>query len=191
MLKRQCGKGINEPFSQWIDEMEQYSFRVLLRVYIKGTIVAEVRGHVFDEDKIMNERQNIVYIADMFDGDVQGAMYALIKSKIYKQKVDEDLVFVPPYICYIERVYINPKYRKKGISKYIFNNLYDIFLHCLNIHTRCFVIYPKPQQPGEKGSWVDSPDEDGSMKKLMIDVIKKSGYRQIGKSGYFAINCMI
>jgi hypothetical protein len=140
---------------------------------------------------MFDEGRNIVYIADMYDGDVYNAMESLSKSKIYKQESDPNLAFDAPYICYIERVYINPEFRRKGISKYIFKNLYHIFLHCLNIHTRCFIIYPKPQQPGEKNSWVDSPDEDGSMKKLMIDVIKKSGYRQIGKSGYFAINCMI
>lgn len=182
---------INEPFSQCIDEMEEYSFRAFISVYKNRTLVAEAHGILFDEDKILNEHQNIVNIADMFDGDSEGAMAALIKSKIYKQELDEDLIFVPPYVCYLERVYVNPEHRVNGIGKYIFRNLYEIFLHCLNIHTRCFVIYPKPQRPDEHGNWGNYPDEDGSMKKLMINVIKKAGYKQIGKSGYYAINCMI
>lgn len=182
---------INEPFSQCIDEMEEYSFRAFLSIFEEDTLVAEVYGVVFDEEKIINEGQDIVDIADMYDGDTEGAISTLIKSKIYKQELDENLIFTSPYSCYIEKVYVNPEYRGKGIGKYIFNNLYDIFLHCLNIHIRCFIIYPKPQQPDDEGNWENSPDEDGSMKKLMIDVIKKSGYREIGKSGYFAINCMV
>jgi hypothetical protein len=39
-------------------------------------------------------------------------------------------------------------------------------------------------------NWHNSLDEDGNKKKLIIDLIKKAGYKQIGKSGYYAINCM-
>lgn len=179
----------NEPFSQCIDEMEQYSFRAFVSIFEEDNLVAEVSGIVFDEQKILNEGQDIVDIADMYDSDTFGAISTLIESKIYKQELDENLIFTPPYSCYIEKVYVEPEYRRKGIAKYIFNNLYEIFLHCLNIHIRCFVIYPNPQQPNEKGIWENLSDED--MKKLMINVIKKSGYRRIGKSGYFAINCML
>lgn len=179
----------NEPFSQCIDEMEQYSFRAFVSIFEEDNLVAEVSGIVFDEQKILNEGQDIVDIADMYDSDTFGAISTLIESKIYKQELDENLIFTPPYSCYVEKVYVEPEYRRKGIAKYIFNNLYEIFLHCLNIHIRCFVIYPNPQQPNEKGIWENLSDED--MKKLMINVIKKSGYRRIGKSGYFAINCML
>lgn len=179
----------NEPFSKCIDEMEEYSFRAFVSIFEEDTLVAEVYGVVFDEEKILNKGQDIVDIADMYDVDTVEAMSNLTKSKIYKQELDENLIFTSPYSCYIEKVYVKPGYRRKGIGKYIFNNLYGIFLHCLNINIRCFVIYPKPQQPNEKGIWENLSDE--GMKKLMINVIKNSGYRRIGRSGYFAINCMV
>jgi len=181
---------LNEPFSKSIEEREEYSFYVFLKIYSGRTLVAELNGMVFDEDKIMNDGNDMTDVADMHYGDVYGAICTLMKSNIYKEELDIDLMYASPYSSYIERVYINPKYRNKGVGKYIFNQLYDIFLHCLNIHTRCFVICPKPQLPDDKKNWINATDEDGSKKKLMIDVIKKSGYKRIGKSEFYAINCM-
>jgi hypothetical protein len=57
----------------------------------------------------------------------------------------------------------------------------------VNIHS--FVVYPKPQQPDPVGNWVNSPDDNGAMLKTMVSVIKKAGFKQLGKSGYYILNC--
>jgi hypothetical protein len=64
----------NEPFSKRIDEMEEYSFRAFVSIFEEDTLVAEVYGVVFDEEKILNEGQDIVDIADMYDVDTVEAM---------------------------------------------------------------------------------------------------------------------
>lgn len=180
---------LKEAFPSYIDEVNEYSFNIWINVSKNRSRVAEVHGFVLDEDKILNEHQNMIDIADIYTGDACNAISALVKSPIYKQELDDDLVILPPYTCYIETLYVYPKYRENGVGKYLFNNLYNILLYSLNINTRCFVICPTPQEPIDH-SWKNSLDSDGSMMKLMINVLKKCGYKRIGKTEFYAINCM-
>ncbi|NLB42843.1 MAG: hypothetical protein GX815_11425 [Clostridiales bacterium] len=177
-------------FKDNIGEYDKYSFSFFMSIGDNGSNIGEVKGRVFDEREILNDGEDLVYISDMYNQDVYSAIEKLIKSKVYKEELDEDLIFENPYLCYIDRVYIEPKYRKLGIAKYIFKNLYTILLHTLMIHIRCFVIYPQPQVRTEE-RWVDQEDPNNVMKKVMTKVIKNAGYRVIGRnSGYYAINCM-
>ena len=118
-------------------------------------------------------------------------MANLTASKVFKQELDENLAFVPLYDCYIQNYFITPKFENSGIETYLFKNLYDIFLYCFNTHIRCFVACPAPQHEEKDGSWVDIPDADGSIKNSLIEFHKQMGYKALGKSGFYAVNCMI
>lgn len=87
----------------------------------------------------------------------------------------------------MERYYIIPQYRNKGIGSYLLNNLDKILNYFLNVNIKCFIIYPNPQVPINK-EWKDIEDKKSEMKKLMEKIIKNAGYKQINKSGYYAIN---
>lgn len=182
---------IDEPFTESIDENQEYCFfgGFTLKDEDSDDLIAIVEGYFFDEDKIVDEGQDIVDIADMLDADVYGAMYALTHSRLYKKEVDMDLAMRSLFSCYISRVFVYETYRGKGIGRYIFENLSAICLHCFNTQIHCFVICPKPQHPTDNNTWVDSEDKDGKMLKLMVSTIIKSGYRQISKTEFYAINC--
>lgn len=182
-----------ELFANEVDEQEIFSFMGGFDLEDERTSeeIATVSGIFFDEDKILNESENIVNIADMFDGDVYVAMAALSKSKLHNKKLNDEKARLSLFSCYIERIYIYPKFRELGLSRYIYENLEQIFLHCFNIQIHSFVIYPKPQQPDKDGNWNDSSDNDGLMLKKMISVLKKNGYKQLGKTGFYAINCAV
>ena len=184
---------LNDKFISSIDEMDKYSFIGEFALYDDDTdeILAKVSGIFFDEDKILTENEDIVDIADMIDADVYEAMASLTKSKLYNQEINEENMFLPLFSCYIQRIYVYPKYREKGIAHYIFLNLEQIFLHCFNAHIRSFVIFPKPQHPNEKNEWEDYPDKDGTMLKKMTSLLKNNGYKQIGKTGFYAKNCAV
>lgn len=183
----------NDVFTESIDEQEVFSFvgGVNLQDEDTNEILATVSGIFFDEEKILNENENIVDLADMLDGDVEGAMYALSRSNIHSRELNYEKAMLPLFSCYIQRIYVYPQYRGLGIARYIFINLEQIFLHCFNTPIHSFVIYPKPQQPDEKDCWHDYPDENGVMLKRMVSLLKKDGYKQIGKTGYYAKNCAV
>ena len=191
-----------ESFSKAVGEQEEYMFSGGFDLYEvelddeyeevdPKELIATVRAVFFDEDKILNEGQDIVDIADMTNSDTCGAIAALTKSKIHNQQLDDDKLFLPLFSSYIQRIYVYPKFRSSGVARYIFNNMADIFLHCFNTNIHSFVICPKPQQPDIHGNWSDSPDENDTMLKRMILLLKKSGYKKIYNSEYYAVNCAI
>ena len=162
---------------------------------VENGLIAVVRGIIFDKDKILNDHLTLEEVADWTNGDAFNGMVPLLKSKIYKRTMDLDKEIMPLSVCYIERVYIYPKYRKQGFGKYIFENLCDIFEHCFNVTMHCFYIYPNPQYPVSKTdansvSWDDLEENKGKMKKLMISGLQKTGYRRLGNNTeYYALNC--
>ena len=183
----------DEPFSEITDEDEIYSFFGGFDLHNERTkeIIAVVDGIFFDEDKILNDGEDVVDVADALDGDATGAMFALSKSRIHNQALNFEKAMLPLFSCYIRRVYVYPKFRGSGIARYIFENIEAICLHSFNTHIHSFVIYPKPQQPNVEGNWENMPDEDGVMLKRMVSVLKKAGYKKIGKFGYYALNCAL
>jgi len=182
---------MDREFVEAVDEQEEFSFIAGFNLFDEENekAVATVCGIFFDEAKILNEGEDIVELADMLDVDVYGAMDALSSSKIYNQEKSPDKEWMSLFSCYLQRVYVYPEYRNTGIARYIFENMEQVFTHCFNTPINSFVIFPKPQQPDVNDNWDNSVDTDGSMLKRMLQVIKKDGYKQIGKTGYYAKNC--
>lgn len=184
----------DESFSDGLNmlEEERYSFDAHIVVYKETTLIGEIYGIVFDEETIENEGEDLVDVADMIDGDVEGAMEYLVSSDIFNKEIEGELALAPLFDCYIQNYFLYSKDENENriIAEYLFKNLSDIFLYCYGTHIRCFVTYPAPQQKDEKGNWVSTPDEDGDISKKMIGFHKKMGYTPLGESGYFAVNCM-
>jgi hypothetical protein len=173
-------------------EEEKYSFEAHIEVYNETTLIGEIFGIVFDEEKIENDGEDLVDVADMIDGDVEGAMEYLVSSDIYKKEIEGDLVFDPLFDCYIQNCFLYSKDENENriIAEYLYKSLNNIFLYCYGTHIHCFVTYPSPQHKDEKGNWVSTPDEDESIKNQMIEFHKEMGYTPLGDSGYFAVNCI-
>ncbi|MCL2354800.1 MAG: MBL fold metallo-hydrolase, partial [Oscillospiraceae bacterium] len=101
--------------------------------------IAEISAVFFDEDKILNDGQNITYLADILNADVHNAITALTENKFDLEVTDADKMILPLFTCYLQKLYIYPKYRNKGYAKYIFTNLEDIFNHSFNVHIHTFI----------------------------------------------------
>ena len=175
-----------------MSDEEKYSFEARIQVYKGTTLIGEIFGIVFDEETIENDGEDLIDVADMIDGDVEGAMGYLVRSDIYKEEIGEDLAFAPLFDCYIQNYFLYSKNEDENriIAEYLFKNLNDIFLYCYGTHIRCFVTYPAPQHIDDRGQVVDTQDKDGTIREKMIEFHKKMGFTQLGESGFFAINCM-
>lgn len=181
-----------EPFQYYAEVgfEEIYSSKISISITDEDTkeLVAEVSLITFCEDTILNDHEDILDIADAISIDCFASINYLIQSKAYSQEIrDEELAWRSTHIAYISKVYIYPKYRKRGIGKYILQNLYDILLYSLNIYVRCFTIFIKPQRPTENG-WENIIDEN--MSNLMVNVVKKVGYKQTFNSNHYILNAM-
>ena len=197
-----------------IDESDQFSFQGGLLVYESvydedgyiefgetGKLVAIVYGRFYDNTTIINEgyslgnmeedfgyNARLFSCADMVDEDNANAIMALLKSEMLEREMDEDMMCRDLYDFYLERLYIEPEFRGKGVAKFILDNLPALLHRFFNITLRCVVTYPRPLKhtdgAGIMSGWEKS-DSDGEMKNHMIKVIEKRGFEDIGE-GYFA-----
>jgi len=156
----------------------------------KGEQIAEVMVQFFDEETIYNDNVNMVFVADEVDADVVNAIATLTmpKHRSFFEVTDFDKRLLPLYTCYLERFYIYPQFRNKGYAKYLFKNFEEILTYLFNTYIHGFVVCPKPQEPTEKG-FNNILDVDGKILERMIKILKKNGYKRLGKSEFYALNC--
>lgn len=165
---------------------EQYSFFFSINLYDAKKKVAEIKGSAYNEDINQDSEFDLAFMADDLHPDAGNAIYSLLDSKMYHKK-NCKIVGDTTYICYLSTFYVYPQYRKRGIAKYLFNNLNDIMKYMLNFNARYYVIIPKPQIPTEE-KWIDNPDEDGKMKELMVHVIERAGFKRIDSEVWVKYN---
>ncbi|MDD3012396.1 MAG: GNAT family N-acetyltransferase [Candidatus Gastranaerophilales bacterium] len=167
---------VSRSFEENIGESRKYAFKFFLDISDENYKVAKISGYILDDEQISEDEEDIIDIADMIDQDLYNAIDKLVNSDYFTY--DEG------YIAYLERFYIFPEYRNKGIGNFMLNNLDKILHYFLNIPIKCFITYLKPQIPTEK-DWIDLKDTNKTMKKLMAQVFKTAGYKQIKKSDYY------
>lgn len=81
---------------------------------------------------------------------------------------------------YLATFYIYEEFRNSGIATYLFTNLNKLLKYSLNINLRCLCTFPQPQKPEE---W--SNIDNNEMKKIMINISVKNGFKPVGKKNYY------
>lgn len=114
----------------------------------------------FDYDDILD------YYMGGFNEDTYNYLNAFKKmySKVFNN--DPDYVYQlegEPYILCLQRFFIEPEYRGKGVGNYIAKNLMEIVYNVCNIRALYFIGYIKPD---------DGTDE---MKKVQKNLFEKIG----------------
>lgn len=143
------------------------------------TLIAEMYGSIYDEQMIELANEDIVDMADAETQDDYNHIYHLAQSEDYLLE-DEDFTFEKSWAGLLERLYVYPEYRGKGIAKYLLDNLPAILKYTHNINLRCICTYPQPQNPQE--GWLNIDDE--VMKKRMVKVIEENGFTHVGDNYY-------
>lgn len=88
---------ISEPFEKSLDEYKKYIFDFSIDVYVGKSRAAIISGYILDEDKIINDNENLVTVADMHSAELLGAMEALFYSSIIEKELKDDFIGVPVY----------------------------------------------------------------------------------------------
>lgn len=112
-----------------------------------------IRKHNFDQTV-----NNLFNAADMVNGDLTNAVNPFVDENL--QLVGD---FSKPDVIYIDKMYLNKKYRKKGIGAYSFAMLYDILSRKASLIT----VYPKPYNYDN-----DQEHEEDIFKKEKANMIK-------------------
>lgn len=168
---------LEKNFSDSIMELDRYFFDFTISVLSNNKKVAILKGTIFDNDLIENDDKTIDDIADSIDGDVEGAISMLYNETNYA---------VFGEVCYIDRFYILPNFRQKGIGSYLLSNLRDILRFLFDAKIEFFTTFISPHNYIDK-KWIENDDK--KMKKLMTSLFVKYGFKEIGNSGNYAKIC--
>jgi len=108
-------------FNSSLAEYDKYSFCFSITVLNNRKKIAFIEGQIFDEIAISDDGEDLINVADSFSGGVSDAIEVLYYSDFYNE-----IAYLPEYICYIDRFYIFPNARQRGIGSYLLNNLPNI-----------------------------------------------------------------
>lgn len=89
-------------------------------------------------------------------------------------------------LMYIDRIYINEKFRGLGVDSYVINSLNEILEYSVNLSPNVLILLPAPQEIGEDGLLQEAKDEKISKnnKKRLIKLYKKLGFEKLEDSNY-------
>lgn len=174
------------------DELKKYSRAIALDIFHYLTDedgeeigervqVAEIRGRIFDNTRIMNDLATYIGISDYYGVDEEGALINLFKYVEDKEDINPDKECKDLYDMYLERFWVEPEFRGKGIASFILDNLRNILSAQLSIEIGAVITYPKPEYPKnecEKQIWATYPELEETMYNIMKHTFVTHGYEE-------------
>ena len=135
----------------------------------KEDCVAEIIVTVFDDYLCLKDNISPTEAALAKGEEEFEAFSALFKSEDFKNKVEDtpqDLLDS----CYLNRFYIHPKFRNKGIGTFLKNNLFDLLEAHFLREFQAIVVFPYPTAirdfPLTKKAWKEM---DVKLKRCLVN----------------------
>ena len=165
-----CSRIDDELYTEEVEHAGMGTFNITMAYKGDDTIV-ECNGLVIDEwdDANFDDGADLAALAYDYDINAYESFYALQKWKMFvPKKHSYDL-----YRCciYIDRLFINPEYRRMGIATFIFNNIQEIFFrkYRMMIAYACIMIASEDSE--------DAPSSE--MREIMADALENAGFVNI------------
>ena len=182
---------IQENFDDWIDadDMEnKYVIAIEIKVlgcnfeddeHIK---IGELDGYFF-ETELERAGINFYDLCDSISSDLEMMASAIIDEH---EEVREEFCGFDENLMYIDRVYVEEKYRGLGIASYIIENINKILKYSINLSPQVLILLPMPQEKSEEGllSEMKNEQEKKIHKSNLIKLYKGLGFDKIGNTEY-------
>lgn len=145
-----------------------------------GELMATLRATVYDCYDI----EDVFLAADDESGDESCAIEYLIRTGEY-----EKANLWTEFLChiYLDRLYVEPSYRNRGLATWILENFENLFMFYFRVQPHCVITIPAPDGYIELEKHTDEEKKDIlKLHKLMTKVIKKYGFKKIrGENAYY------
>lgn len=181
---------IDDELKDWFYQQEECKYVIDVCISIYGIIpddekevfIGRLEGNFFETVEEL-EDTDFINICDSISTDLT-SMAAEITDK--NGDIKDEICDYDENIMYIDRIYIEEKYRGLGIASYVIENLNGILRYTSRIDPHVLVLLPAPQEKDESGSLSEVKDENEREKQLnkLLKFYKKLGFKNIKNSKY-------
>ena len=182
---------IDEEIDNWRDGQdfeEKYIINIFVSIYAtnldtqkKGKI-GKLTGNFFESEIVMDDI-SFYDLCDSVGTDLEHMASAIVDEE---ECIKDEICEFDENLMYIDRIYINEKFRGLGIDSYVINSLNEILEYAVNLSPNVLILLPAPQEIGEDGLLQEVRDEkiNENDKKRLIKLYEKLGFEKLEDSNY-------
>lgn len=182
---------IDKDINNYIEEQdyeEKYVINVFVDIFATNLDTQEkleigkLAGNFFESEIIMDDI-SFYDLCDSISTDLEHMASAIVDED---ECIRDDICEFDENLMYIDRIYINEKFRGLGIASYVLNSLNNMLEYSVNLSPNVLILLPAPQEIGEDGLLQEVRDEkiNENDKKRLIKLYEKLGFEKLKDSNY-------
>lgn len=182
---------INTEINKWINNEEdddKYIIDVQISIFATNVETQEkieigkLTGNFFESEIVMDDI-SFYDLCDSINTDLEHMAAAIVDEE---ECIKDEICEFDENLMYIDRIYINEKFRGLGIASYVINSLNDILEYAINLSPNVLILLPAPQEIGKDGLLQEVRDEktNENDKRRLIKLYEKLGFEKLEDSNY-------
>lgn len=182
---------IDKDINNYIEEQDyedKYVINVFVDIFATNLDIQEkveigkLAGNFFESEIIMDDI-SFYDLCDSISTDLEHMASAIVDED---ECIRDDICEFDENLMYIDRIYINEKFRGLGIASYVLNSLNNMLEYSVNLSPNVLILLPAPQEIGEDGLLQEVRDEkiNENDKKRLIKLYEKFGFEKLKDSNY-------
>lgn len=182
---------IDKDINNYIEEQD-YEDKYVINVFVdifatnldsqEKVEIGKLTGNFFESEIIMDDI-SFYDLCDSISTDLEHMASAIVDED---ECIRDDICEFDENLMYIDRIYINEKFRGLGIASYVLNSLNNMLEYSVNLSPNVLILLPAPQEIGEDGLLQEVRDEkiNENDKKRLIKLYEKLGFEKLKDSNY-------
>lgn len=182
---------IDKDINNYIEEQD-YEDKYVINVFVdifatnldtqEKVKIGKLIGNFFESEIVMDDI-SFYDLCDSIGTDLEHMASAIVDED---ECIMDDICEFDENLMYIDRIYIEEKFRGLGIASYVLISLNDILEYSVNLSPNVLILLPAPQEIGEDGLLQEVRDEkiNENNKKRLIKLYKKLGFEKLEDSNY-------
>lgn len=181
------GKDINNYIKEQ-DYEDKYVINVFVDIFAtdldtqEKVKIGKLTGNFFESEIVMDDI-SFYDLCDSIGTDLEHMASAIVDED---ECIMDNICEFDENLMYIDRIYIEEKFRGLGIASYVLDSLNDILEYSVNLSPNVLILLPAPQEIGEDGLLQEVRDEkiNDNNKKRLIKLYEKLGFEKLEDSNY-------
>lgn len=144
--------------------------------------IGKLEGNFFESEVIM-EDTDFYEVCDCVGADLEPLAEAIIDND---RCIKESICDFGENLMYIDRIYIEEKYRNLGIGSFIIDSFVELLEYTVSLNPHTLILLPKPQEKNKEGkiSNIENEEKKEKYMKKLIKFYKKLGFKKIRGCNY-------